>query len=465
MWFIRFIAVSLLLIVGVSAQAETSRDEFALIRGKISTPVKDNKIELKKAVDGALSIHTITPVDEQGYFAFMVPVSSPGFYQIKYADYKQKQIVRLYLEPGLDLDLNIDENSYQVSGDNLGYNELVMKWSNQYQKFSKYITLGANVTYEDFYPFLESEGLLLGAKFIEGVDTGDKDFDELMKLAVRTDVEGACYRFFMLPRTKHPDKENYPKVYKDWKQENKFSNPLLLELGGGLDLVKSYFQFWNMKDGLLQPKPALDNAMKSIVPERLKEVFLFDQFSRYKTRKPPKAQYYDLVESVRQYMVSDKSKSLLVELEKEFHSQVGQPGFNFTYQDIDGNPVSFESFRGKVVYVDVWATWCAPCKAEIPHLKKLEKELHGKDVVFVSISTDMDEEAWREFQEENDMTGVQLLADDGPQSGISKTYEINSIPRFMLFDREGKVVDTNARRPSAPELKGELLDLINRQVQ
>ena len=68
---------------------------------------------------------------------------------------------------------------------------------------------------------------------------------------------------------------------------------------------------------------------------------------------------------------------------KLYKGTAGKLASDFTYPDRDGKLVSLSDFRGKVVVVDVWATWCGPCRAEIPHLLKLEKEMRGKDVVFI----------------------------------------------------------------------------------
>lgn len=458
---VKLLVMSLALMVGVVVQAATDQNGFAIVRGKISVPADDNTIELQHVVNGQLELHSSSMVDAKGRFAFMVPVNEAGFYRLNYAGHKQKQMVRLYLQAGLDLDLEVDEASHRLTGNKLGHNKLVVEWNNKFQAFNKYTRFGGSVTYENFYPFLENEGLQSGEQFIEKIDTGDQQFDELMALAVNTDIERACYRFLWMPRSKHPEKGNYPKAYYDWQRPGKFSDPRLLELGDGYDMMESYFDFTHVNLGESAPlEQKLAIAMKNIIPGQLKELYLYEHFSRYKTSKGLMEKYYQNVEPVRQYLTSQRSKDLLVELEKEFHSQPGQPGFNFICEDTGGSPVAFDSFRGKVVYVDIWATWCGPCKAEIPHLQKLEQALHGEDIAFVSISIDADKDDWLEFMDENDMTGTQLHADEGPDSEISINYEINTIPRFMLFDREGKIVDLNASRPSSPELKAELLKLI-----
>lgn len=139
----------------------------------------------------------------------------------------------------------------------------------------------------------------------------------------------------------------------------------------------------------------------------------------------------------------------------------GNDAMDFTYPDINGKQVSLSDFKGKYVYVDVWATWCGPCKKEIPSLKRLEEQFHGEDIVFMSVSVDTENQKtkWENFVNEKDLGGVQLFASGWSQ--IAKDYEINSIPRFMLFDPEGKIVSTNASRPSNPRTMILLKSLLN----
>ena len=133
----------------------------------------------------------------------------------------------------------------------------------------------------------------------------------------------------------------------------------------------------------------------------------------------------------------------------------GEPAIDFNYPDIEGNEISLTSFKGDLVYVDVWATWCGPCKAEIPSLQKLETDYHGKDITFMSVSVDTNKEDWEKMVAEKELGGVQLWADGW--SKITKDYAIFGIPRFMLFDNEGNVISTNAPRPSSDEIR-ELLE-------
>jgi thiol-disulfide isomerase/thioredoxin len=140
------------------------------------------------------------------------------------------------------------------------------------------------------------------------------------------------------------------------------------------------------------------------------------------------------------------------------HLFPGNPSPYFACYDSTGKKYTLADFKGKVVYVDVWATWCGPCKREIPDLQKLEEEYHGKNVAFVSISTDRDEKAWRDFLKKQTMGGYQLHQSQNFDETISKAFVINGIPRFILFDEEGKIVNPEAPRPSSGAEIRQLLD-------
>lgn len=133
---------------------------------------------------------------------------------------------------------------------------------------------------------------------------------------------------------------------------------------------------------------------------------------------------------------------------------VGTPSPSFDYENHKGGKTSLESLKGKYVYIDVWATWCGPCIAEIPFLKKVEEAYHGKNIEFVGISIDKakDHDKWKQFVVKKQLVGIQLFADNDWNTQFVKDYQINGIPRFILIGPDGEIVNADAPRPSSPEL-------------
>lgn len=147
----------------------------------------------------------------------------------------------------------------------------------------------------------------------------------------------------------------------------------------------------------------------------------------------------------------------------------GRPSPNFKdYLSIDGSKKSLSDFKGKYLYIDVWATWCGPCIVQFPYLKDLKKEYKNKNIEFIGISTDESrknggsweaaENKWKNFVKEKGLNGVQLWS--GKDYSFQQAYQINSIPRFILIDPQGKIVESEAPRPSDPALKQLLNSLL-----
>ncbi len=151
---------------------------------------------------------------------------------------------------------------------------------------------------------------------------------------------------------------------------------------------------------------------------------------------------------------------------------VGSPSPIFKdYENFAGGTTSLNDLKGKYVYVDIWATWCGPCIAEIPSIKKLEAEYKDKNIQFVSISIDdamrsgggdlaVAKNKWKTMVEEENLVGIHLFSDKNWESDFVKKYNIQGIPRFILIDPNGNVVDANAPRPSSKKLV-ELFDSLD----
>jgi thiol-disulfide isomerase/thioredoxin len=121
---------------------------------------------------------------------------------------------------------------------------------------------------------------------------------------------------------------------------------------------------------------------------------------------------------------------------------------NFEFVSLEDEKVALSDFKGNLVYIDLWATWCGPCLREQPFMEKLIEEYEGKPISFLAISIDNSPEPWKKMVPERELSGTHVYAEDAWNSGIIKHFVVEGIPRYILLDPEGKIIDRNAPRPS-----------------
>ncbi len=150
--------------------------------------------------------------------------------------------------------------------------------------------------------------------------------------------------------------------------------------------------------------------------------------------------------------LSDKqvAKQILQDFTNLRYTALGSDIPEIQFKNERGELVSLQSFKGKYIYIDLWASWCVPCIKEIPFLKELEASFSSKNIAFVSISLDEDKAAWRKKIKDLDLHGEQWELGD---SSFDKLMNIRGIPHFILYGPDGKLIHYQAPRPSSPEIK------------
>lgn len=217
-----------------------------------------------------------------------------------------------------------------------------------------------------------------------------------------------------------------------------------------------YFLDYYIKQAyrLADPKEdMIDFAATKLSGRPLYEYYAFALGSNFKRKLydkfGPSSPYRDIAEIVRRKY---KSREGMLD---------GSPAPMVPLQDTSGAHKSFADYAGKYIYIDFWATWCGPCIQEIPHLQALEHDYASENVVFVSISMDRerDHRKWMEFVRDRGLTGEQVWLDADYNKRISEAWHITQIPRFVLLDDKGRIVDANAPRPSDKKVR-ELLNSV-----
>jgi len=216
-------------------------------------------------------------------------------------------------------------------------------------------------------------------------------------------------------------------------------------------LLKADTTLKNLRNGYLTAQYKTAKEKFSAVP--VKEYLLYDALLS-QMRFNGADGVDSLLNDFKSFNKNEKySKKITEAYNKWLPLAKGNPAPGFNYVNIKGDSVSLASMQGKLVYIDVWATWCGPCKAEIPHLEKVQKEFSKENIAFVSVSIDDDRAAWEKMVKEKSMKGIQLFAHGAWKSDIAEQYNVSGIPRFILIGKKGEIIDANAPRPSDEKLK------------
>jgi peroxiredoxin len=167
---------------------------------------------------------------------------------------------------------------------------------------------------------------------------------------------------------------------------------------------------------------------------------------------------FENVEKVYKLYINNCSTPYLKETLTKYYTAVcslkpGNSSPGFSLKDERGKVISLNDFKGKVVYIDFWGVGCGPCIYEIKnHMPKLNQRYENKNIVFISICVDSNESQWKNGLKQYNIHGVNLIAEGWTKNPVCKAYNVTGIPHYVLIDKNGKITNNNAPRPSELDL-------------
>ncbi len=409
-------------------------------------------------------------LDQNGSFAGILPLSKGQFAQLKIGTRE----IPLYLLPGSEVNVTLDaslpDDAPILKGKKYFESEFLIEYNNEIlPNHSRSFFIGEISTKnpEEFTAALETS---LSAKlsFLAGHENYKK-FDKEFVSSLKTIYKYEKFELLMLyPRiwaSGNPEAElNLPDTYYDFLLEEGVFNDSAAQSRSYFGFAAEYLSKC-LADNKVDPddmQVGFENSFKmanevftgktreAMVAKGMLDLLRYGNFKRAVDLYPqfkekvPSGFYFDFVAA---------------EHDKIAATAPGNPAPDFTHVDIDGNNVSMADFRGKVVYLDFWASWCGPCMRQMPFLKDLKKRMEGKDVVFLYISVDEDPEAWKKTVAEKEIEGVHLNV-PGRQHPVPVAYAVRGIPKFMLIGRDGKILDNVPPRPSSDAIDQAILSAL-----
>lgn len=448
----------ILSIIALFCALAVSAQKTATIKGVVDKQDGITKVWLYKVVDGDKVEVGRYPIAEDGSICIEFTPEYEGFYTIGNSD----KSTMIYVKPGDEVNVHfVDKMGVKLEGKNTKENETLYQWLT---KADTLIKKGENwmewpqSTYKDFFPDLLKMEKALPA-YRKTLKSGNKTFDALLDRTIDYQMDYWALRFVWTPRSIHPKDEECPAFYTEMLDRHKIDSDLL-KLPYGRNMLRLYWQlamrFYADGEDVLK---ANQKMLETITDDRLRELFVWDNALKscrgYQELLMQEGLY-------GKYLKSEDLKAELAKLEAELEVKDSGAAPDFTYPDTEGKMVSLSDFKGKVVLIDVWATWCGPCQAQMPYLLQLEEELKDSGIVFIGVSVDEDKnkDKWLQMVKDKGLKGVQLFASGW--SKITKDYEIKGIPRFIVVGKDGKLVARQAPVPSDPALKQLLLETLKK---
>lgn len=398
-------------------------------------------------------------LDTNGNFNMSTKIED-GYYLLKYG----RNTAYIYLYPKDELRIVFDSKHF----------ESTLVFEGQGSARNNYLTnksvIGSELT-KDLKAFYQVDEV-----------TYLKNIENVKKIHLALLFKSEVDSFFKITETKSLEYErllsiqNYKSNYKfylggDISPSENFYDPIkAVKLDNDNDYKQQpYFHYlvnsvWSKRIEAAHDVDGMQNILSKVPSQALAISLINGLYSKISSNKERAKDYLDLIKRVTKHQpFIEAAEKQYQEVMKSKDLNQGDVSPEFSYETVGGEIVNLSDLKGKYVYIDIWATWCRPCIKQVPYLKQLEEHYHNKNIIFVSISVDKekDKATWKQMIIDKKLGGLQLFADNSFDSTFMNAYAVNSIPRFILIDPNGKIVYAKAPQPSFNKTKYILDELLN----
>ena len=453
----------ILLLAASFVFSSCSEKNFVIFSGNIAN-TKDTAMKIGNI---SRDFQKEVSIDENGNFRDTLYITSPGAYSYQIG----RSYAAVFFREGYDLNLSLDANDFFKSRKFKGKGSEVNNYHAMRGAVKNILVGDAKaffvVPIEDFMTKIDKNKDTF-LDFLEASTLKGQD-KEIQRKIIEHD--------YLLTRYNYDKFNHYHTKIHPELPEGYYAPIIQMDLDDEVSFIydRSYrnliVENWRLTskeameiDPSLTQVSFVKNKIKNIKSSKIKDLMVSMLFRQISLKnKNYKTDYPRILEMLTADQLKEKITAKFVGVQ---NTKPEMPAPNFNYENYKGGKTTLKDLKGKLVYIEIWATWCGPCIKEMPALTQLIKNFKGKNIEFVSISVDSkrDYEKWRKMIPEKNVGGIQLLADKSLESEFMKAFSIGLIPRTLLLDEGGKIITPKAPRPSADNTKSYIDSLLNRTI-
>ena len=459
---------------GIIDNFENYAEEFAVVNVYVNHIVK------------SLEKHS-SYIKKDGSFLVQFSVTNPQDVTLTYGN----KGIMLFVEPNDSLHLKIDavqlleggvdNNSVSISGTSVEVNEILIDYRPRFSTFlhETYIndfepgTLAKDLSANEYKSYIY-ERMNKNMAYLNNYISQNNISNKLFEKWARLEIEFRCLEY-MIDYKKYHARYNeisskdvkLPEDYYDFLQkyspndaDNLMCSTFHLYLSRYISIT--YYDFL-AQNNLSYGDSSFTNYLKATLKQednlvrdvKLSQIFYHSMDRNFKLIEPFYETYLATVHNeALKDVVIDRYNILFV-----YENSANKPNsanLNIILDQDSLLSTILETHKNKVIYIDFWATWCSPCKAEFPNSQKLYQRFSKKEVSFVYLCNRSTKESWQNMISKHNILGDHYLLTNKQFEILSSFFQIAGIPHYVLINKNGEIVDKNAKRPSNPEIISEI---------
>ncbi|WP_026462452.1 TlpA family protein disulfide reductase [Adhaeribacter aquaticus] len=437
----------------------------AIVKGKVINPEQDSiMVAVNPNTLSAKEVQSLSAIDAQGQFAISVPVSEATSADFVY----DEESISLFLHPGDELEVRFNPENFfktlKFKGKGANENNFLVSFNLKFYEDEDYQILPNNIRLNEksFVAFLDyrKKDQLQFLERHAAKTPLSEDFKNYIKAEIEYSWANDLLTFASLrQRVIGGSLIKLSPGYYDFLKTVTINNSQALKSHAYTSFLTNYLQFvltatnhqpsnpdyyWALYS---TAKEKLTGECRNLVLAQILHNSIQNGFIKYTDQI-----WQDLMKLAPNLKLNDPLVTAY-NVNKAF--ALGGQAPDFKLKSIEGKDVSLKDFKGKVVYLNFWSTTCILCKVDLPYAKELEKEMLNKNIIFINIGVDGDEELWRKSVASRKLKGVQLFARNKEE--LLQKYKVVEAPAYFLIDTDGTFISTNAKRPSNASINNELL--------